>query len=203
MLSTFAFTFDMTDGSDDLDARDWRAVALGALARSGDSLVVCDADLNILYCSPRASHLVKRLCTDAEIHLGRPKALPAALAACVKTQLASREAGRTDHVAVGAGNAVEVQASTLRSSDRANVSIYLREEVLRDDDLFAALKERYSITMRGFQLAMLIRKGLTNRQMAERLTLAESTVKIYLHQLYRACGVSSRTGLIALLDRLP
>jgi DNA-binding CsgD family transcriptional regulator len=197
MLSSFAFSFEMDDRGDDLDARDWRAIALGALGRSGDALLVCDSTLDILFASPRALNLLRRL--------GDPsmKILPDSLAAIVRAQLASDIADPSDRLVLPAGNALEVQASTLRFSGRANISIYLREEILRDDDLFAVLRDRYSITMRGFQLALLLKKGLTNRQIGERLTLAESTVKIYLHQLYKSCGVSSRTSLIALLDRLP
>jgi DNA-binding CsgD family transcriptional regulator len=198
MLTAFALSFDMNDRSDDLDVTDWRAIALGALARSGDALVVCDASLQILYCSPRANHLLRRFPDRTS-----PKALPTPVAAVVKAQLSAKEAHPTDTLKPALGNAIEVQATSLRFSDRANVSIYLREEVIRDDEVYNVLRERFGVSMRGFQLAMLIRKGLSNRQIAERLTLAESTVKIYLHQLYKTCGVSSRTGLIALLDRLP
>ncbi len=82
------------------------------------------------------------------------------------------------------------------------MTIFLREELARDDDLYALLREKFAVTLRGFQLARLVRTGLTNRQIAATLHLTESTVKGYLHRLYRACGVQSRTGLIALLDRL-
>ena len=57
------------------------------------------------------------------------------------------------------------------------------------------------ITPRGFQLAQLVRQGLTNKAIAQQLRLTESTVKVYLHHLYRDCGVSSRTSLVALLER--
>ena len=77
----------------------------------------------------------------------------------------------------------------------------MREEILRDDLLYASLKEQFGVSPREFQLAQLVRKGLSNRAIAEQLHLTESTVKVYLHRLYRACGVPSRTGLIALFER--
>ena len=78
---------------------------------------------------------------------------------------------------------------------------WLREEMRRDDRLYAALNEQYGLSRRAFQLALLVRQGLTNREIARELRLSEATVKVYLHQLYRACGVASRTALIALMER--
>lgn len=196
MLSSFAFSMDLDDRSDPLDAGQWRAIALGMLGRSGEALVVCDSKLGVLFASTRATKLLQRLGSQ------NAKVLPDRLATIVRAQLAG-SSDDIDRLVPAVGNAMEVQASSVRSGGAESVTVFLREETLQDTDLFEALRERYAISMRGFQIALLIRKGLRNREIAERLTLAESTVKIYVHQLYKACGVSSRTGLIALLDRLP
>jgi DNA-binding NarL/FixJ family response regulator len=208
MLRTIALSVDTNDGACDLGAAEWRSIALEALARSGEALVVCDSDLRIRYCSSRAILLLKRLSVEPLVRVpgrcGHAEVLPEVLAAVVRAQVDSGADGQTARVRpLPGGNTIEVQTSTLRADGRASVCVYLREELLRDDALYGTLRERFSVSMRGFQLALLIRKGLTNRQIAERLNLAESTVKVYLYQLYRACGVSSRTGLVALLDRLP
>ena len=63
------------------------------------------------------------------------------------------------------------------------------------------LRERYGLALRGQQLLALLREGLTNRQIAERLALREGTVKTYLYELYRALGVKNRTGALACVER--
>jgi two-component system nitrate/nitrite response regulator NarL len=50
------------------------------------------------------------------------------------------------------------------------------------------------------QIAELVAQGLRNREIAERLTMSEGTVKVYLHGIYQKVGVDNRTGL-ALLAR--
>jgi DNA-binding NarL/FixJ family response regulator len=46
---------------------------------------------------------------------------------------------------------------------------------------------------RELQVLRLIARGLTNRQIAEVLGLAEATVKAYCRQLFRRLGVCNRT----------
>jgi DNA-binding NarL/FixJ family response regulator len=94
-----------------------------------------------------------------------------------------------------------VHVSTIRAAPPARFAVWLREEARRDEHLYAALNERYGLQRRAFQLALLVRQGLTNREIARELRLSESTVKIYLHHLYQACGVRSRTALVALMDK--
>ena len=50
------------------------------------------------------------------------------------------------------------------------------------------------------QIAELVAQGLRNREIAERLTMSEGTVKVYLHGIYQKVGVENRTAL-ALLAR--
>ena len=206
MLGSFGFTLEMDDGANELDSRAWKGVVLELLAQSRECLVICDEELNVLYGSPRAVQLLERLATTMPAHVPRRRVgprppLPEAIAEVVRRQVTN--GGSREQVPTAAGAAVDVRAANLRSVGRRLIMIVLREELVREDEHFALLRERFPITFRGFQLARLIRKGLTNRQIAESLNLTESTVKGYLHQLYRTCGVSSRTALIALLDQLP
>jgi two-component system nitrate/nitrite response regulator NarL len=50
------------------------------------------------------------------------------------------------------------------------------------------------------EIAELVAKGLRNREIAERLTMSEGTVKVYLHGIYQKVGVENRTAL-ALMAR--
>ena len=58
---------------------------------------------------------------------------------------------------------------------------------IRSDDL---------LTKREMEIVELVCLGLRNRQIADRCTLAEGTVKIHLNSVYRKLGVSSRAELI-------
>jgi two-component system nitrate/nitrite response regulator NarP len=50
------------------------------------------------------------------------------------------------------------------------------------------------------EIAELVAQGMRNREIAERLSMSEGTVKVYLHGVYQKLGVENRTAL-ALLAR--
>ena len=50
------------------------------------------------------------------------------------------------------------------------------------------------------QISELVAQGMRNREIAERLSMSEGTVKVYLHGIYQKVGVENRTAL-ALLAR--
>jgi two-component system nitrate/nitrite response regulator NarP len=58
---------------------------------------------------------------------------------------------------------------------------------VRSDDL---------LTKREMEIVELVCLGLRNRQIADRCTLTEGTVKIHLNSVYRKLGVASRAELI-------
>jgi DNA-binding CsgD family transcriptional regulator len=55
------------------------------------------------------------------------------------------------------------------------------------------------LTHREEQVARLVRDGLSNKQIARHLALAQPTVKTHLLRMFRKLGVSSRTELIGVL----
>jgi two-component system nitrate/nitrite response regulator NarL len=52
------------------------------------------------------------------------------------------------------------------------------------------------LTPRELEIVRLAAEGLRNREIAERLTITEGTVKIHLHNIYEKLGVSGRSQLI-------
>ena len=42
---------------------------------------------------------------------------------------------------------------------------------------------------------LVVSEGLTNKEIAQRLKLAEGTVKVHLHSIYRKLGIANRTAL--------
>ena len=54
------------------------------------------------------------------------------------------------------------------------------------------------LTTRERQIVLVLSEGLTNREIAQRLRLAEGTVKVHLHHIYRKLGIANRTALVVL-----
>jgi DNA-binding NarL/FixJ family response regulator len=54
-----------------------------------------------------------------------------------------------------------------------------------------------ALTSREREIALLVSEGLTDKLVAEQLSLAESTVKSHLHHIYKKLGIPNRTALCA------
>ena len=54
------------------------------------------------------------------------------------------------------------------------------------------------LTKRERQIVRVMAEGLTNKEIAQRLRLAEATVKVHLHRIYRKLGITNRTTLAIL-----
>jgi two-component system nitrate/nitrite response regulator NarP len=55
--------------------------------------------------------------------------------------------------------------------------------------------ERTILAPRERELIKLVRNGLRNREIAQKLGVTEGTIKVYLHTVFQKLGVSSRTEL--------
>jgi DNA-binding CsgD family transcriptional regulator len=63
--------------------------------------------------------------------------------------------------------------------------------------------EGYGLSGREREIALLLAAGQKNREIGERLFIAESTVKSHVKSIYRKLGVSNRVGLVRALDAHP
>ena len=59
------------------------------------------------------------------------------------------------------------------------------------------------ITNREQEIIACICRGLTNKEIAKRLTLSEHTVKSHLNRIYGKFNITSRTKLITLANKVP
>ena len=64
-------------------------------------------------------------------------------------------------------------------------------------------KRRYRapepLTIRERQIMLAVSEGATNREIGRRLRVAEGTVKVHLHHIYRKLGIPNRTTLAVLV----
>ena len=56
-------------------------------------------------------------------------------------------------------------------------------------------RERALLSPREAELVSLVRQGMRNRDIAEKLGITEGTVKVYLHSVFEKTGVANRTEL--------
>ncbi len=59
----------------------------------------------------------------------------------------------------------------------------------------AATRDRSLLSPRETELVHLVRQGMRNRDIAEKLGITEGTVKVYLHSVFEKTGVANRTEL--------
>ena len=68
--------------------------------------------------------------------------------------------------------------------------------------LSANAKQLRALTKRRRQVAKLACRGLSNREIAEKLGLIEGTVKVHLHAVYDELNIHSRTKLAVALMKM-
>ena len=82
--------------------------------------------------------------------------------------------------------------------ERHSVSRAMERMVRRESEL-----QRLSrlLTPRELEIVRLAAEGLRNKEIADRLTITEGTVKIHLHHIYEKLGVTGRPQLILYATR--
>ncbi len=76
-------------------------------------------------------------------------------------------------------------------------SLFTRPKgILSRDKYWLFLKNRYHLTPRETQVAILICRGFSNDEIAEALKISQSTVKTHLKNLFRRVRVNSRILLL-------
>jgi DNA-binding NarL/FixJ family response regulator len=57
------------------------------------------------------------------------------------------------------------------------------------------------LTPREYQIAILVARGLSNRELARQLGISTGTVKLHMHQIIRKLGVKSRFEAMTMILR--
>ena len=58
----------------------------------------------------------------------------------------------------------------------------------------------YQLTPREKEIMLLIAEGLSNKEIAERINVAEGTVKVHASNIYKKLNISRRSQVSALLN---
>jgi len=102
--------------------------------------------------------------------------------------------------------AVDVLAKPVREQDlleAVNRAIKQAAKRRRDAERMAALQARHALlTDRERQVMALVTAGLLNKQIAERVSIAEATVKLHRGQVMRKMGAESVPELVRMADFL-
>jgi len=171
-----------------------KALALATLRRFGEAIEACDEAVTL---SQTIEPAVLVACGRAIIGLGRA------------SRDAESLAQHAFELALDWGN-LDSFVCAYRSyplllgaiAGVAELERPLRSLVVRANDLPLArragleLEERegrWQLTKREIEILDLLAQGLTNKEIAEHLFLAESTVKVHVRHILRKLGVRSRT----------
>jgi two-component system nitrate/nitrite response regulator NarL len=60
-----------------------------------------------------------------------------------------------------------------------------------------SVNQEPKLTSRQREIINLVSEGLTNKQIARRLGIAEGTIKVHLHVIFKTIGIANRTELAA------
>lgn len=71
-----------------------------------------------------------------------------------------------------------------------------------NDQFVKEILKPFKLTPRKEEVAVLLAKGLSNRDIAERLFISENTVKDHMKEIFRIIGVSNRSELFPKLINL-
>ena len=76
-------------------------------------------------------------------------------------------------------------------------SPYKRPEViLLDEKHWSYIRRRYGISPRELEVARLVCRGFSNREIAENLNIKDDTVKTHLRNIYRRIRVKNKVTLL-------
>jgi DNA-binding CsgD family transcriptional regulator len=89
---------------------------------------------------------------------------------------------------------------TTREERRMNARMPRRSRgsVPADGASTGGIAERYGLTRRELEVAELVARGMTNREIADKLYLSPKTVEVHLSRVFAKLGVSSRAAVAGL-----
>jgi DNA-binding NarL/FixJ family response regulator len=88
-----------------------------------------------------------------------------------------------------------LRVSRLAGSAGSYVAVFIEHGTRRED--LTGTAERYNLTRREVEVLTLILNGLSGSEIAQNLSIAETTVADYVKQLLRKTGAKNRADMLA------
>ncbi|MDE7231786.1 MAG: helix-turn-helix transcriptional regulator [Lachnospiraceae bacterium] len=121
------------------------------------------------------------------LFLGIALAVVLMLYICVNDQIRRQEEDQSGREPVSAEESGEVKKESARQNSAVSGGSY--EEIYAH---FLSVMEAYTLSERELEVAWLLYRGYTNRQIGESLYIAETTVKKHVSHIYQKMDVQSR-----------
>ena len=64
-------------------------------------------------------------------------------------------------------------------------------------------KDRSALTVRELRVTALVAQGLSNKEIGRMLNIADSTIKVHLHNIFGKLAVRNRTALALMATETP
>ncbi len=132
---------------------------------------------------------------------GTGSLIPAALARAIEEEAEAPPEGFSQTVKVEATRTAQYDMRW-RSMPGGHRLVVLSPARASRAALIEQLRQQFGATLQEARIALLIREGLSNQEIADHLGLSQSTVKTYVSRLFVACNIRTRTRLIVLLDQI-
>ncbi|WP_090088998.1 response regulator transcription factor [Clostridium uliginosum] len=80
--------------------------------------------------------------------------------------------------------------------------VYITKEVSNDDKTFDRIVFNYNLTNREMEVINLVFKGLSNKEISQRLFISCHTVKTHMENIFKKMQVNNRTSLIYKINNI-
>jgi DNA-binding NarL/FixJ family response regulator len=97
---------------------------------------------------------------------------------------------------------ISVQMRLVPHPKRAPLLVVYFEPEKKELDL-SKCKREFCLSQRELEVVSLLAKGLTNKEIGEKLFISEYTVENHLRSIYRKMDVNNRTSVTHLLLQMP
>ena len=166
-----------------------------AQGRQMPGVIILDDDGAVVLTNNRAFEMLRDVSTSASQVGAGASPLPSVLVSLVP-QLRDRLRDRHD-TSIAALLTVDLCVRACRLSGQARGHLLLVLERVQRRDAVAQNLERFALSPRECDVAMLVLYGYSNRRIADQLFLTEYTVEDHLKRIFSKLGVKSRTALAA------
>ncbi len=162
--------------------------------RAKPRVLFLDQDLHIAFAEPEAADLLLRApqTTPKNGEQRLPRVLEEAVANVVRGW---KESGEEGEAIIRPVPSLVLRVSRLAGSAGSYVAVFVEHGTRRED--LSGTAERFSLTRREVEVLTLILNGLSGGEIAQNLSIAETTVADYVKQLLRKTAAKNRAEMLA------